>query len=260
LGLCIAREDASMTRVEANSAVDRTGRRRMRRWWVAGVVVLFGLVAYAVVPRALDLTRFDPDAMARRATAMWRDYYEKRYVALFRELYEVSRIEYDFSPLDSVRIAFAAATAAKTFQSSTSRAAAEAALPALVDYFRLLSKGASIKVDVEDAARTELAWWQARREAVSPEQYGVIVARGDTDLWCRRRRHAPLRHLAGASHGVSGCERGSHHGGRLGVDRRPAADDLQSPQKGAIVCLLATIPRWYPTRTPYASLHRHGRR
>ena len=32
-------------------------------------------------------------------------------------------------------------------------------------------------VEVEDAARTELAWWQARREAVTPEQYGLIIAR-----------------------------------------------------------------------------------
>jgi len=141
LGLCIAREDASMT---ANVAV--VGRGTWRRWAVGSVVVLLGLVAYAVAPRAPDLAGFDPDAIARRETAMWRDYYEKRYVALFRELYEVSRTEYDFSPLDSARIAFAAATAAKTFQPSTSRAAAEAALPALVDYFRLLSKGASIKV------------------------------------------------------------------------------------------------------------------
>jgi hypothetical protein len=172
LGLCIVREDASMT---ANVAI--VARGTWRRWAAGIAVVLLGLVAYAVAPRAPDLAGFDPDAMARRETAMWRDYYENRYVALFRELYEVSRTEYGFSPLDSVRIAFAAASAAKTFQPTTSRATAEAALPALVDYFRLLSKGASIKVDVEDAARTELAWWQARREAVGPEQYGLIVAR-----------------------------------------------------------------------------------
>jgi hypothetical protein len=167
----MAREDASMT-----ADVALAGRRTWRRWAAGTVVVLFGLVTYAVAPRAPDLTGFDPDAMARRETASWRDYYEKHYVALLRELYEVSRNEYDFSPLDSVRIAFAAASAAKTFQPSTSRATAEAALPALVEYFRLLSKGASIKVDVEDAARTELAWWQARREAIGPEQYGLIVA------------------------------------------------------------------------------------
>ena len=31
--------------------------------------------------------------------------------------------------------------------------------------------------DIAEAARLEFGWWQARREAVSPEQYGVIVAR-----------------------------------------------------------------------------------
>ena len=36
---------------------------------------------------------------------------------------------------------------------------------------------------VEDAARTELAWWQARREAVPPEQYGAIIARVTTLLY-----------------------------------------------------------------------------
>src|SRR5262249_59107835 len=75
------------------------------------------------------------------------------------------------------RIAYAAASAARTFQPTTSRPEAEAALPALETYFRILSAGASIKVDVEDAARTELAWWQARRVAVPPEQYGLIIAR-----------------------------------------------------------------------------------
>ena len=31
--------------------------------------------------------------------------------------------------------------------------------------------------DVTEAARLELDWWQARREAVRPEQCGVTVAR-----------------------------------------------------------------------------------
>ena len=152
-----------------------------------------------LLPRHADLTRFDPDAMARLETAMWRHYYEKRYLPLLRDLYHVARREYGFSPLDSVRIAIAAASAAKSFQSSTSRAEAEAALLALVDYFRILSGAAPLPVEVEDAAGTELAWWQARREAVPPEQYGLIIARVATlvygvdgaDLrrsgWCGRR-------------------------------------------------------------------------
>jgi hypothetical protein len=152
---------------------------------------LFGLflsigalvAAYVSYPRHADLRQFDAAAMGRLESSMWRDYYEKRYVDLFRDLYGVSRNEYGFSPLDSVEIAIAAARAAKTFQPSTSRAEAEAALPYLNSYFSMLSEAAKAPIEVEDAARTELAWWQARREAVPPEQYGAIIARVATLMY-----------------------------------------------------------------------------
>ena len=70
---------------------------------------------------------------------MWRDYYDKRYVALFGHLYELSRTQFGFSPLDSFRIALSAAQAAKAFQPTRSREAADAALPPLVTYYRLLA-------------------------------------------------------------------------------------------------------------------------
>ena len=82
-----------------------------------------------------------------------------------------------------MRLAVAAARAAKAFQPSASRAEAEAALPYLIGYFRILSRAAPVAVDVEDAARTELAWWQARRETVPPEQYGAMIARVSTLLY-----------------------------------------------------------------------------
>jgi len=143
----------------------------------AGLAVVVLAAAYICLPRHADLTKFDPGAMARIETAMWRNYYEKRYLFLFRDLYEVARGQYGFSPLDSVQLAMAAADAARSFQPSTSRAEAEAAMPALISYFRVLSDAAPAPVEIEDAARTELAWWQARREAVAPEQYGLIIAR-----------------------------------------------------------------------------------
>jgi hypothetical protein len=153
-------------------------RRRTRFIWLAvlAAVLVLGL-NYVCLPRQADLTHFDPQAMARRETLMWRHYYQKRYFALFRDLYDVSRRQYRFSPLDSLRLAYEAASAARSFQPSNSRAEAEAALPALRTYFRLLARGAKHPIDIEDAARTELAWWQARREAATPEQYGAIVAR-----------------------------------------------------------------------------------
>src|SRR5690242_14698429 len=72
--------------------------------------------AYAVWPRRADLRAFEPAGMAQFETAMWRDYYEKRYPALFYHLYEMSRTQFGFSPSDSLRIALAAARAAKAFQ------------------------------------------------------------------------------------------------------------------------------------------------
>ena len=136
-----------------------------------------GLGAYACWPRKADLRSFDPAAMARLETAMWRDYYDRHYPTLFFHLYRVSRTQFGFAPLDSVRIALAAAQAARTFQPTRSREAANASLPDLVTYYRLLASATSGGFDVEAAARHELDWWQARREAVGPRDYGVTVAR-----------------------------------------------------------------------------------
>ncbi len=149
----------------------------------AATAVMAIVLAYAAVPRRGDLAAFDPAEMARLETSMWRHYYDRRYVALLLDLYDVSRDQQGFSPLDSVRIAVAAARAAKVFAPSTSRSEAEAAIPYLIEYFRVLAQATPVAVGVEDAARTELAWWQARREAVPPEQYGAIIARVSTLLF-----------------------------------------------------------------------------
>jgi hypothetical protein len=163
--------------VEQDQRPGSLGRRRRRQ--IAGAVLSIVVLAAAYVcfPRHADLTKFDPHAMARLETSMWRHYYEKRYLPLFGDLYNVSRGQYGFSPLDSLQLALAAASAARSFQPSSSRAEAEAALPSLVAYFAILSDAAPAPIEARDAARTELAWWQARRGAVAPEEYGLIIAR-----------------------------------------------------------------------------------
>jgi hypothetical protein len=153
-------------------------RRTVRPALVLVAALLVGAVlGYASWPRAADLRGFEPAESARLETAMWRDYYDKRYPALFYHLYALSRTQFGFSPLDSLRIAWAAARAAKAFQPTRSREAANAALPPLVTYYRLLASAVPGGFDVEAAAHLELDWWQARREAVGPELYGVTVAR-----------------------------------------------------------------------------------
>jgi len=149
----------------------------MARKLVLALAFLVAVVAaYACWPRKADLRAFDPAAMARLETAMWRDYYQKHYPKLFYHLYESSRTQFGFSPLASFGIALSAALAAKTFQPTHSRAEAETAIPYLETYYGLLRKAAPVAFDAREAASHELDWWQARREAVGPRDYGVTVA------------------------------------------------------------------------------------
>jgi hypothetical protein len=141
---------------------------------LAAAIAAVGI--YTGWPRKADLRAFDPAGMAQLETAMWRDYYEKHYPRLFYHLYELSRTQFGFSPLHSFRIALSAAEAAKTFQPTRSRAEADAALPPLVTYYRLLQPAAPVAFDVNEAARLELDWWQARREKAGPRDYGKTVA------------------------------------------------------------------------------------
>ncbi|MCG2666005.1 hypothetical protein ACFPFP_03565 [Bradyrhizobium sp. GCM10023182] len=149
-----------------------------RRKVILGAAAAAVLVAaYAGIPRQADLRAFDPGEMARLETAMWRDYYDKRYAALFYHLYASTRTQFGFSPFRSLHIAFSAAEAAKAFQPTHSRQEADKALPALVGYYRDFAAAAPVAFDVEEAARLELDWWQARREAVGPQDYGLTIAR-----------------------------------------------------------------------------------
>jgi len=166
-------------------AVLQAVRARLRLVAVAaGALALVGL-GYALYPRHPDLRGFDPRAMARSETAMWRHYNERRYLFLFGDLYGNSRTQYGFSPWDSAKIAFAAARAAKAFQPSRSRSAAQEALPYLEDYFGLLARATPVPFDVKAAAKAELDWWQARRENIAPQTYGAMIARVSALLYGR---------------------------------------------------------------------------
>ena len=149
---------------------------RRRPSLIIVVLALVLSVAFVAWPRRADLRAFEPAGMAQLETAMWRDYYEKRYGAMFYHLYEQSRAQFGFSPSDSFRIALSAARAAKAFQPTRTRAEAAAALPELVVYYALLRPAAPAAFDVETVARLELDWWQARREAVAAHDYSRTIA------------------------------------------------------------------------------------
>jgi hypothetical protein len=148
--------------------------RRSRVLAVGLLIFLF--VLYIAIPRNASLWDFDPDRLASRETKLWRDYYDQRYPKLFFDLYLSSRRDFGFSPLDSFRMALAAAHAARLFQTTQSRDEANAALPALEVYYRLLEKGVSTAFDYDKAAQLELDWWQARRDKAPPQDYGRTIA------------------------------------------------------------------------------------
>ena len=157
-------------------------------WRGRATIVALALVCVALywsIPRNADLRSFDPAKMAALETAMWRDYYDKRYLNLFFNLYLSSRGEFGFSPLDSMKIALASANAARTFQPTRSREEANAALPSLVSYYDLLARAAPAPFHAEQAARLELDWWQARREDVPPEIYGKTIAATSAMLYAK---------------------------------------------------------------------------
>jgi hypothetical protein len=164
--------------IEYNVGRAGKGVSSMRRKMVlvSALLAILLIAAFACWPRRADLRAFDPADMAQLETAMWRDYYEKRYPTLFYHLYELSRTQFGFSPSDSLRIALSAAKAAKAFQPTRTRGEAAAALPELVVYYELLRPAAPAAFDVEKVADLELDWWQARREAIAPRDYGLTIA------------------------------------------------------------------------------------
>ncbi|MDI2073610.1 hypothetical protein ABIF68_006558 [Bradyrhizobium japonicum] len=76
-----------------------------------------------------------------------------------------------------MQIALGAAGAAGTFQPTRSRREADAALPALAGYYRDFASATPVAFDAHEAVRLELDWWQARREAADPRDYGLTIAR-----------------------------------------------------------------------------------
>ena len=153
------------------------------RWVVWLLLLAVGGACYLFWPRRADLRRFGPATMGRMETAMWRQYYERRYVRLLWTLYALNRSEYGFSPWDSARLATYAARAAAAFQPTRSRAEAQAALPLLTRYFGLIHRRADGGFDAGELARLELEWWQQRRENAPPDAYGAVIAQVEARLY-----------------------------------------------------------------------------
>jgi hypothetical protein len=115
-------------------------------------------------PRQAHLKEFDPDEVARLETAMWRSYYDKERVRLFKQLSELLRTQYSMPLVRSNQVAYYGANAAFVFKQGKSRADYEKALPDLVKFYSAIRKMSDLPFDVNEAARLELEWWIIHRE------------------------------------------------------------------------------------------------
>ncbi|HEX8139577.1 MAG TPA: hypothetical protein VF544_18605 [Pyrinomonadaceae bacterium] len=141
---------------------------KRRRWLLVVLAVMLAVLAWAAFdifsPRQTDIRRFDPEEVARLDTAMWRSYYGKQRVALFRQLAELLRTQYHLPLLRSHLVAYQAAKAAFIFKDGKSRADYEKALPNLLSFYAEIRKVSNVEFDAQRAARLELEWWIIHRE------------------------------------------------------------------------------------------------
>lgn len=131
---------------------------------LAGAVILAWVLYDLYAPRTAHLKEFDPDEVARLETAMWRSYYERQRLRLFKELSELLRTQYNMPLVRSNQVAYYAANAAFVFKKGKQRSDYEKALPDLVRFYQSIRKMSDIPFDVDRAARLELEWWIIHRE------------------------------------------------------------------------------------------------
>lgn len=133
------------------------------------ILILFVLLAAWI---AIDLNysykvnigHFDPDEIARLDTAMWRSYYGRERVQLFRELGEMLKSQFHFPFWRRQLAAFYAARAAFVFKDGQTREDYEKALPDLKKFYTEIHDISITEFDVEQAAKLELEWWIVHRQ------------------------------------------------------------------------------------------------
>jgi hypothetical protein len=121
-----------------------------------------------------DLRQFDPAAIAKLETKMWRSYYEQERVRLFLELAEMLRTQSQFPFLRSYVGAYYGTLAAFLFKNGQERADYEKVLPALQIFFGMIRNTGRVDFDARRAAVLELDWWIVHRNRAR-HQSGALV-------------------------------------------------------------------------------------
>jgi hypothetical protein len=142
--------------------------------------VIAAILAYAFfvpTPRGpRDIRVFDPERVASLETDMWKAYYDKRNVTLFRDLVVLTRETYRYPWSKATRVSYHLARAAAKF--GNLRSDYEQVLPDLTTAYTIARDWTNASYDPAGVAKAELAWWVARRVPGqdSPDQVGALIA------------------------------------------------------------------------------------
>lgn len=141
-------------------------QKKPTRWLWRGVLLtwLIWVATDVFVPRKHSIRQFDPAAVARLETAMWRSYYDKNPVLLFWQLAKGLREQFHAPFWRSFGLAFQATNAAFVFKQGQSQTDYRQALPTLVDYYQSIQELCSESFNVQRVAALELNWWIVHRQ------------------------------------------------------------------------------------------------
>ena len=151
-----------------------------RRIWLLIAVLAVGGLYYAGWVMRPDGPRnhrvFDADRLADLEVEMWKAYYAKARVRLFRLLVVSLHEQYRYPWAPATRAGFYFARAAGRF--GDLREGYEIVLPDLEKAYAIGKAWTDARYDPAAVARAELAWWVARRVPGqnSPEQVGALMA------------------------------------------------------------------------------------
>ncbi len=151
----------------------RSFTKILRGVTAATLAVILTASAQHVLARP-DLRSFDPQLTGRMESAMWRSYYEGRWLRLGWQTMRVACGQYGFSWWDGARMSAHAAISAMRFRKNADdpRCVTE-----LASYYRIIQHAAPSSLDVQTLAALELQWWKERRQNVAPEDYARTIAR-----------------------------------------------------------------------------------
>lgn len=134
----------------------------------------WGLVMH-VPPGPRSARTFQPDRLADLETEMWRSYYNRENVNLFRTLITALREQFRYPWSKAGRAGYHLAKAASDFGKATDHY--ERVLPDLEKAYAISREWTGAGFDPAEVARAELAWWVARRDPTQrdPENVGRLI-------------------------------------------------------------------------------------